>query len=177
MNPWTRSGLLVLLGLALLVVQSALASVFPLHPFVPNLILPVLIYLGVSPEVHIVRGALLAFFLGYLYDLFCGNLMSLQTFVAVSTFMLARGAGLRLFLRSPSFQVLLTFIVAVLAGGATLALRTIFADNAPFPYGGVRETVMLLVAPAAATALAAPLVFPAVQRIEATAPKRQEATS
>ena len=175
MNPWTRSALLVLLGLSLLVLQSVLASVLPLHPFVPSLILPVLIYLGVSPEVHLVRGALLAFFLGYLYDLFCGNLMSLQTFMAVATFMLARGAGLRLFLRSPSFQVMLTFVVAIVAGGATLALRTIFADNAPFPWGGVRETAMLLVAPAVATALTAPLVFPAVQRIEATAPKRQEA--
>ena len=177
MSPWTRSVLLVLLGLALLITQSVLASVVPLHPFIPSLILPVLIYLGVSPEVHLVRGAILAFLLGYLYDLFSGNLMSLQTFVAVSTFMLARGAGLRLFLRSPSFQVLLTFIVAALAGGATLALRTIFADNTPFPYGGVRETATLLVAPAIATALAAPLVFPAVQRIEAAAPKRQEATS
>jgi len=176
-SPWTRSALLVLLGLGLLLTQSVLATVVPIYPFIPMLILPVLIYLGVSPEVHLVRGALLAFFLGYLYDLFSGNLMSLQTFVAVATFMLARGAGLRLFLRSPSFQVLLTFIVAVLAGGATIALRTIFADNAPFPFGGVRETATLLVAPAVATALAAPLVFPAVQRIEAAAPKRQEATS
>ena len=174
MSLWLRSVWVLLLGMALMVLQSVLATALPLHPFVPILILPVLIYLGVSPDVHLVRGALLAFVLGYFFDLYSGNRMSLHTFLSVATFMLARGAGLRLFLRSPSFQVLLTFIVAALAGGATLALRAIFADNAPFPLEGVREAAMMILAPAVATALSAPLVFPAMQRIESTSPKRQE---
>ena len=81
----------------LLVLEAALGTLIPMHAFAPNLMLPIVIYLGVSPEVQIVRGALISFLLGYLLDSFCGNPMGLQTFVLAASFMVARGAGLRLF--------------------------------------------------------------------------------
>lgn len=161
-----RSLVIVALGFALLVLQATATTLFPMYPFTPNLILPIVIFLGVSPEVHVVRGATVSFLLGYLVDLFSGNLLGLQTFVMVATFMLARGAGLRLFLRGPVFQVVLTFVVGALAGGAVLALRAIFEDPAPFPAGSAWTTGIALAAPALVTALAAPLVFHAVRRVE-----------
>ncbi len=161
-----RSVLMILLGYALLIVQSTLGVVFSLHPYTPILILPIVIFLGVSPDVQLVRGALIAFLLGYLLDLFSGNRLSVQTFVMVSVFMLVRGAGLRLFLRGPTFQVPLTFVVGFLAGAAALASRAIFEVRPPIPSGSKWETALFLAGSALFTAVAAPVVFFLAQRVE-----------
>lgn len=172
-----RSAALVGFAMLLLVAQSSLGTLVALHPFEPNLLLPIVIYLGVSPDVSFVRGSAVSFALGYLLDLFCGNLMSLSTFIMVATFMLARGAGLRLFLRGPAFQILLTFVVGMLASGAILALRAIFEVRAPFPAGTVWDTVASLAWPALTTALVAPLIFPVVRRVDSVMARRREEPS
>ena len=169
-----RNAALIAFGFGLLVVQTALATLFSVHPLAPNLLLPMVIYFGVQHEVYIVRGAVISFVLGYLLDSFCGSPMGLQTFVLVATFMVARGAGLRLFMRGPAFQVLLTFFVGVLAGGTILALRAIFERPAPFPAGGAWDTVLTLVVPSLVTAVASPLVFLAVRKIDGLVVKRRE---
>lgn len=187
MNVWLRSAALIGLGFLLLVLQSTLAVLISWHPVEPNLLLPIVIFLGVSPDVQLLRGAVISFALGYLLDLFCGNLMGLQTFIMVATFMLARGAGLRLFLRGPVFQVVLTFIVGVLSSGTVLALRAIFesafragmaldtAGPSLLAYGrtGVGALVSL-VPPALVTAMAAPVVFLAARRVDSVATRRRE---
>ena len=72
--------------------------------------LPIAIYLGVSPEVQIVRGALISFLLGYLLDSFCGNPMGLQTFVLTASFMgQPAGRVCGCFPQGLGFQMLLTF--------------------------------------------------------------------
>ncbi len=157
---------LIAFGFGLLVLQAAMGTLVSIHPFAPNLLLPVAIYLGVSPDVNIARGAAIAFVLGYLLDSFCGSPIGLWTFVLVATFMVARGAGLRLFLRGPLFQIVLTFLVGVLAAGTILALRAIFEKPAPFPHDELHQIVASLLIPALVTALASPLVFAGVRRVE-----------
>lgn len=161
-----QNAVLLLLGFVLLIVQASATALINVHPFSPNLLLPVVIYLGVSHEVGLVRGGMLSFVLGYLLDSFTGSPMGLHTFVLVATYMLARGAGLSLVLRGPLFQIGLTFAVSVIAGGTILALRAIFERPAAFEAGNVGSTVLTLIAPAATTAALAPLVFLAVQRID-----------
>ncbi len=169
-----RNAALIALGFALLVLQAAAATVVSVHALAPNLLLPVVIFLGVSHDVHIVRGALISFVLGYLFDSFCGSPMGLMTFVLVATFIVARFAGIRLFLRGPLFQVALTFVVGALAGGTVLALRAIFERPAPFPVQTVTDTVMTLVLPAATTAIVAPLIFATVRRVDSLASRRHD---
>ena len=164
----------MLLGFLLLVQQAAIGVMVPLDEWAPNLLLPIVIYLGVAHDVHIVRGVSLAFVLGYLLDSFCGSPMGLQTFVMVATFLVARGAGLNLFMRGPLFQIALTFVFGVLAGGSILALRAIFEPPAPFPTGTVSDTVIALTAGAAITALLSPLVFLTVRRLDALVTRRRE---
>ena len=164
----------VAFGFGLLVAQAALGALLPLADWAPNLVLPVVIYLGVAPDVHVVRGAALAFVLGYLLDSFCGSPMGLQTFVMVATFLVARGAGLSLFMRGPAFQIAMTFVFAVLAGGSILALRAIFEPPAPFPVGSVSTTVLSLSAGAAVTAVLAPLLFGAVRRLDGLVTRRRD---
>lgn len=169
-----RNLALIGLGFALLVLQAAVATLVSVYSFAPNVVLPMVIYLGVSHDVHLVRGAALSFVLGYLLDSFCGSPMGLQTFVLVATFILSRFAGLRLFLRGPLFQITLTFVVGVLAGGTILALRAIFEKPTLFPSTGSWSTIVTLLGPALATALIAPLVFVAVRRVDGLASRRRD---
>jgi len=156
----------VLLGFGLLVLQSSLGTLWSFHPFSPNLLLPMIIYYGVTPEVSVVRGAVLSFLLGYVLDIFCGNPMGLQTFLMVATYLVAKVAGLRLFLRGPAFQMLLTFVVGVLDGGTILALRAIFEPPPPFATADVGSSLFEVFGPATVTAVVAPLIFGLVRRVE-----------
>ena len=169
-----KNALLIGLGFGLLVLQAVASTVVSVHALAPNLLLPVVIFLGVTHEVHIVRGAAISFVLGYLFDSFCGSPMGLMTFVLVAMFVLSRFAGIRFFLRGPLFQVGLTFGVSLIAGGTVIALRAIFERPAPFPAGTVGEGILSLVVPAVTTAVVSPLVFLAVRRVEAVSVRRRE---
>ncbi|MEM1415050.1 MAG: rod shape-determining protein MreD [Myxococcota bacterium] len=174
MTGVTREVVLVLAGFVLLVLQTTLLSPLFVPPLTPNLLLPLVVFVGVVQDLPIARGALLAFVMGYLLDLFGGNQLSVQTFLMVALFLVARGAGLRLFLRNPGFQFVLTLVLALLVGGATLALRAIFGSPPPFTGGEVLGAVGVLLGPALATALAAPIVFPIAQRIWSSLSRRRE---
>lgn len=175
--PIVVSSLLILaIGFALLVLQSSLALFIGSYAYAPNLILPMVIFLGVSPDVRLGRGAVLAFSLGYLLDLFTGNRLGIGTFLMVGTYIVARAAGLRLFLRGPLFQALLTFLVSLLVGGASLALRAVFEHAPPFETTGAVGAGLELLAPALTTALSAPLVFEPIRRAEAIGGRRREET-
>jgi rod shape-determining protein MreD len=187
----------VLFSFLLLVVQAAIGVRLSLHPLTPNLLLPIVIFLGVQQDVNLVRGALLSFVLGYWLDEFCGSPIGLSTFVMVATFMVARGAGIRLFLRGALFQVALVFVAALLAGGTILALRAIFSPPEAFALempasglagriidwlsggespliGNVVGTAVMLVGSSLTTALIAPAIFAAVRRIESLRVRRRE---
>jgi rod shape-determining protein MreD len=165
---------LLAFGFGLLIVQSAAATSLPISPFDPNLLLPMVIFLGVSPDVHVVRGVGISFVLGYLLDLLSGNPMSLSTFVLVATFLVARSAGVRLFLRGPAFQVVLTFLATLVAGGAARTLRAVFEPPPPFTVGMGSGVAWELFGTAAATAVLAPLVFALVRRIDAMSTTRRD---
>lgn len=174
MNASLRGALLVALGFALLVAEGALATILPTRPFMPNLIAPVVLFLGVAPDVNLVRGVTISFCLGYLLDLFAGNPMGLETFVLVATFLVTRGAGLRLFLRGPAFQVSLTFVAMLVMGGAATALRAIFETRMLFPERTPLDTATRLFGAAAATALFAPVIFDLARRIESLGASRRD---
>ena len=173
-----RNVAFVVLGFALLVAQGAVGVLAPLEEWAPNLLLPIVLYLGVTQDVHLVRGAAIAFVLGYMLDSYCGSPIGLSTFVLVATFLIARGARLNLFMRGPFFQIALTFAFAVLAGGSILALRAIFEPRAPFPLESVSGTVITLVAGAAVTAVSSPVLFALIRTLDGVVTrKREEAPS
>lgn len=186
-------------GFLALVAQSSLAAHVTLHPLTPNLLLPMVIFLGVQPEVGVLRGTMISFVLGYLLDEFCGSPLGLSTLVLVATFMVARGAGIRLFLRGALFQIGLVFAASILAGGTVLALRAIFSPPDPFPLempatglagdlvalfapageeppvGNVVGTAVTLLGSAITTALFAPAIFAVMRRIESLRARRRDA--
>lgn len=159
---------LIVFAYLLLVLEASLATLVPLYGVAPNLMLPIAIFLGVSAEVHILRGALTSFVLGYLLDSFCGTGMGLQTLVLTASFMVARGAGLRLLPQGPVIQVMLCFIMALTFGATVLALRAIFEQSAGDDFiEDAGTAVGSLLKSSAATALLSPVVFALTARLEA----------
>jgi rod shape-determining protein MreD len=166
---------IVCFGFVILVIQTTVSAVIPMHAMGPNLVLPIALYLGVSQGIPIVRGALVSFTLGYLLDAFCGNPMGLQTFVIVSAFIVARGAGLRLFFRGAVFQILMGFVISLIAGITTLTLPAIFEGLSPV--GSYRHTFSILVGSALVTAVLTPVVFIAIEKISSWFGERGEESS
>ena len=154
-----RNAAILLLALFLTVFTGTLGLLVPSHVWLPHPLLPAVLFLGVTHDVSVIRGALLTFVMGYLFDLFSGNPMGLQTFVLMGTFATARYAGLRLFMRGTASRLGLTFAVGLLAGVTMLALRAIFELPPPFPVSGVSATVRHVVYPSLTTTLLALPVF------------------
>lgn len=165
--------LLLLLGLALLVLQSLWHHVLPQQTLHPMLVLPTVLYMAVG-AFSLARGAALSFVLGYMADAFSGLPMGLYTFSFLNVFLLSRVAGLKLFLHGVVFQVLLTFVASLAIGVLVLGLHVLFGRDqhqlAMLPAFGV------VAAQGLCTALCSPMVFALVRRLPgAEAPKPEEA--
>jgi rod shape-determining protein MreD len=173
-----RSVLLIGFGFLLLTGQAALATLVPMHTFAPNLVLPIALSLGVTADVHLVRGALICFVLGYLLDAFCGNPMGLQTFVLVAAFMMARAAASRLLPHQPFFTAMFSFTMSVASGFSILALRALFEKKSDILTYDALSTLRVLLQSSVVTALLAPPIFGAVRRIDGrVSPKADERPS
>lgn len=193
-----KNTLFVLLALGLLLAQSALSALLPLHPFVPSMLLPMVLYLGVTPDVSLVRGSTLAFVVGVLADELTGTPLGLETFIFVAAFLLTRVAGLRLFLRGVPFQIAATTGIAMVAAGAMLALCAIFEEPEAFPLvmppegvagavlslvwgdevplvGSATQVASVIAATGLATGLVSPLVYASVRRVESVTVRTRRA--
>jgi rod shape-determining protein MreD len=169
-----RSLLLIGYGFGLLLLQAALSMLVSMQSFAPNLMLPIALALGTAPEVPLVRGAVVCFILGYLFDAFCGSPLGLQTFVLVATYMLARGASVRLLPHGAMFIAMFALLMSVVSGLSVLALRALFEKKSEILTFDIRGTLFVVLQSALATALLAPAVFAGVHRLESRSPQKAD---
>jgi rod shape-determining protein MreD len=129
---------------------------------VPSLVLPLILFMGVH-EYSLVRGACVAFALGYLTDLVGWAPIGLYTFTHVAIYVLARAAGVRLAAQTMLMQVGLAFAFTLVHSVMILVLVAIFGKD---PY--VPRTLYPLILPhVLITGACAPLVFRLANRIHA----------
>lgn len=150
-------------GLILLLVQANLFRVLTLiHAtnFIPSLLLPLILFMGVH-EYSLVRGAGVAFALGYFTDLVGVAPIGLYTSTYVAVFILARAAGVRLAAQTMWMQVTLAFAFTLVHSVIVLVLLAIFGRDAWVP----RALYPMTLPHVLATGLVAPLVFRLAQRI------------
>jgi rod shape-determining protein MreD len=158
-----RNALFLSTGLLLLVIQGNLHRVLghiPIAGIMPNLILPLIVFMGVH-EYSVVRGASLAFGLGYALDMFAGAPVGLFTFITVAIFVLSRAAGVRLAAQTILTQLALAFGFALFESITVLMLVAIFGRDPHSP----RALLSLVLPHAAATAVVSPLVFRIAERL------------
>jgi len=158
-----RNALFLSTGLLLLVIQGNLHRVLghiPLAGIMPNLILPLIVFMGVH-EYSVVRGAMLAVALGYALDMFAGAPVGLFTFITVAIFVLSRAAGVRLAAQTILTQLALAFGFALFESTTVIMLVAIFGRDPHSP----RALLSLVLPHATATAIVSPLVFRIAERL------------
>ena len=127
---------------------------------VPSLVLPLILFMGVH-EYSLVRGACVAFALGYLTDLVGVAPIGLYTSTYVAIFILARAAGVRLAAQTMLMQVGLALAFTFVHSVMILVLLAIFGRDAWVP----RTLYPLTLPHVLATGAVAPIVFRIAQRI------------
>ena len=150
-------------SILLLVLQGNLYRVLgriPVPGITPNLLLPMIVFMGVH-EFSLVRGAALAFVLGYVLDLFAVAPIGLFTFVSVATFVIARLAGVRLAAQTTLTQLALALGFATAWDVIAIVMVAIFGKS---PYAA-RAMAASVVPHALATAALSPLVFRLAERL------------
>ena len=139
-----------------------------LHGATPNLVLPLIIFLGVH-EHSMARGALLAAAFGYTLDIMSAAPMFLFTFVSVAIWWLSRVAGVRLTAQTFMTRAPLAFGFAIVESAIVLTLLAIFGTDNFRPL----ELATIVAPRATATALVAPLIFRFAHRVHlSTLPSR-----
>lgn len=163
-----QSALIILLGFLLLIAQSTLAHFVPWDVAIPSLGLPVVLYMGLH-DFNAARGAIISFALGYLMDVFAGSPMGLHTLVTVAIFLISRVAALRLFLQGWVFEIILTFILALVSSLLILGLRALFDQD----FGSLLIHLEIVTLRAVATAIVAPAIFRMGAWIEKITPQQK----
>lgn len=129
-------------GVVLLVIQSNLFRLVELvlrlihvnnvPGLVPSLVLPLILFMGVH-EYSLVRGAGVAFALGYLTDLIGVAPIGLYTSTYVALYVLARAAGVRLAAQTTWMQVVLVLGFTAIHSIMVLVLLAIFGRDTWVP--------------------------------------------
>ncbi len=153
-------------GIVLILIQANLFRFLlwtKIPGIVPSLTLPLIVFMGVH-EYSLVRGAAVAFAIGYLCDIFAGTPVGLYTFTSVVVFVLARGAGVRLAAQTTWMQVLLAIGFAAAQSLLVLLLLAIFGRERD---GWVPRSVYPFALPRIlTTAFVAPLIFRLARRVD-----------
>jgi len=107
-------------GIFFLILQTTVLSSFPIQRVRPDILLIFTLYLAfLFPPIF---GGILAFFIGYLMDLYSGNTLGFYTFSRPLIFFAAQFFKERFYLEEFSFQFLFAFIFGMLEGILILIL-------------------------------------------------------
>ena len=164
------------LGFLLVAIQSALGAMLDLGSLMPNPVLPIVLYLGMTPDISLARGSVISFSLGLMLDSAAGQSMGLYTFVHQASFLVTRGASVRLFMRGQLSQVLLATAASILGSATIVALRGIFRPAGHFEAVSAWHLTSAVVLSGLSTGLLAPFILQIVRRLDQLR-RREESTA
>ena len=170
-----RSILLLSFALLVMVFESSVLAPTALKPLLTYPFIPMVLYLGMAPDVSMIRGASNSFALGVMMDSFSGHSLGAWTLVCMLLFVVARGAGWRVFMRGRSWQVVLSITAAAAAGVSMIAIRGVFRPAPPFVPFDLLSSLRAVCIPALATGAISPFILRLVRRIELFR-RREEST-
>ena len=132
-----------LLMFLLLILQVTVLPYFLREPFVPNLLLLLVVYLGVKEEVGLI-GALLAFCQGLLHDAFSGIYLGLSGFSFLVIYLVLRLLRDQLYTDSSTLMVVVAFLATLAHGLLSLLLLLLFSEA-----DGIFPTILAALVPQA----------------------------
>jgi len=145
----------LLVGIFFLVFQTTFLSSFPIQRIRPDVLLIFTLYLAFvfSP----IFGGVLAFFLGYLMDLFSGNTLGFYTFSRPLVFLTAQLLKERFYLEGFPFQFLFAFFFSLSEG---IFISMLMNALQPIPLASLYPSFFTCLFPQSFfTGLATPLFF------------------
>ncbi len=152
--------LFLLIGILFLTVQTTLLKSIPIQRIRPDFMLIFTLFLAFS--VSPAPGAILAFLMGYLVDLFSGNTFGLYTFSRPLLFYVAYLFKSKFYVEGFSSQFIFVFLAACLEGVFVLILFTLLN---PEPVFQRYPSVLLSLMPQSTfTALITPMFFALLQK-------------
>jgi rod shape-determining protein MreD len=154
-----RIALVLLVAMALAVLESVIPHLLHLRAARPDLLLVVVLYLALRDD--IMQGAALSAAAGYLSDLTSATPAFLYTFLAVLTFVVVRTAGAALRTEGGIQSAAVAFGASL---GHSILATLIFGS---FTGAGFHLEISTMIWSAFGTALAAPLVFAVLRRVDA----------
>ena len=151
----------LLAGIFLLVFQATFLSFFPIQRIRPDLLLIFTLYLAfLFPPIS---GGILAFFLGYLMDLFSGNALGLYTFSRPLVFFAAQLLRERFYLEGFAFRFLFAFLISLSEG---ILISVLINALQSIPVGNLYFSLFSYLLPQSLlTGLASPFLFLLFQKV------------
>lgn len=150
----------VLTAFALLLLQSTLLELFPIHVPTPALGMLVVLYVGLSTKWTAAGAAGLGFAIGYLFDLVSGAPSGVHPFAFVLLSLFARLLATRVAVRGVPLTAATGFVASLFVSTLVIAVRAQVSPEGG--YAGFREVP----AEALLTALCAPGVLWFLRRVD-----------
>jgi len=164
-----KDAIVIITGYMLIAFQGVLHHWIPFHIFVPDLVIPFILYLGII-DFGAARGAALAFVLGYLLDANSASPVGVHLFVIPATYLLYRFIHHKLLLSGTVFQIAMTFAATLTASLLVVGMRTLF-ERSFLSWSAVLLTIPFH---SLATALFSPVIFWLGARLVPESPRRKE---
>ena len=145
----------LLLGVLFVTVQATVWTSLSIQSFRPDLILILIVYLAFSHSP--ISGGILAFFMGYLMDVFSANTIGLYTLSRPLLFYAVQHFRKRFYLEGFPFQFLFVFLAALLEG---LFIIILMASLNPSPLSYLHFSLLIPLLPqSVSTGLVATMLF------------------
>lgn len=150
----------VIVAFLLLLVQSTWLELMPVHLPTPALGLLAVLHVGLSGRWSLSTAALMAFAIGYLFDLVAGTPRGLHPFAFVVLVLLARLLAARVAVRGAVMRAATGFVASLFTSLLVIIVRAQVAPDGG--YAGLRQVPL----EALLTAACAPVVLFLLERLD-----------
>ena len=155
-----RSTVTLTIAFLLLILQSTVLELAPVHLAAPSLGLLVVLHVGLSPKWTVGSAAVVAFITGYLFDLVSGAPQGVHAFVFVLMSLVARALTTRVAVQGIVLSAATSFVASFLSAALIVIVRAQVAPEGG--YGGLRHAPV----EALLTGIAGPIVLGLFRRID-----------
>ena len=155
-----RSAITLTIAYLLLILQSTVLELAPVHMAAPSLGLLVVLHVGLSPKWTLSSAAVVSFVTGYLFDLVSGAPQGVHAFVFVLMSLCARALTTRVAVQGIVLGAATSFVTSLLASALIVIVRAQVAPEGG--YGGLRQAPI----EALLTGFAGPFVLGLFRRID-----------
>jgi rod shape-determining protein MreD len=155
-----RSAITLVVAYLLLILQSTVLELAPVHMAAPSLGLLVVMHVGVSGKWSVSSAAIVAFATGYLLDLVSGAPQGVHAFVFILMMLFARALAARVAVTGIVMSAAVSFVASLLAALLIVIVRAQVSPEGG--YGGLRQAPL----EALLTAIAGPFVLGLLRRID-----------